>query len=93
MSERLSLMVDQDVPGLLTQLAGGERRRGEYVSKMARAIYENDRLVAAGADVEALRLAITGMASRLIAVEGRLLATERQLAALIAAEQAPAAGG
>ena len=84
MSERLSLMVDQDVPGLLTELAGGERKRGEYLSKLARAVYENDRMVAAGADVEALRLQLTGMAARLIALEGRLLASERQLAALIA---------
>lgn len=86
-------MVDNDVPALLIELAGGERRRGEYVSKLVRAVYENDRLVAAGADLEALRLALTGMAARLIAAEGRLLATERQLAALIAAEQPPAAVG
>ena len=91
MSERLSLMVDQDVPGLLTELAGGERKRGEYLSKLARAVYDNDRMVAAGADVEALRLQLTGMAARLIALEGRLLASERQLAALIA-DRLPAGG-
>lgn len=84
---RINLLVGEDVPGKLSQLAGGERKRGEYLTQLVRAIYEGEQQTRAGSDLEQLRLAFQGLAGRQKELEGRLLQTERQLAALIAAQQ------
>lgn len=72
MSERLSLVVEDGVGALLTQLAGGERRRGQYVSDLVRG-----RLMV-GDD------AVAHMEARLAGIEQRVEAAERQLTAVIA---------
>lgn len=35
---RINFVVGEDIPNLLTQLAGGERKRGEYLTKLIRDI-------------------------------------------------------
>lgn len=81
---RINLLVGEDVPDKLTQLAGGERKRGEYLTQLVRAIHEGEQQTRAGGDQEQLRLAFQGLAGRQKELEGRLLLVERELAALIA---------
>jgi hypothetical protein len=79
MSERLSLVVDDGVGALLVQLAGGERRRGAYLSALARSL-----ATAEGAAFGTQALAVQGLAARMGGIEGRIEALEMQLAAVIA---------
>jgi hypothetical protein len=81
MAERLNLVVDEGVGALLTELAGGERRRGQYLSMLVRGLIMADDL-ATGAITPAF--AVKGLASRVAGLEGRLEAAEAQLAAVIA---------
>lgn len=41
MSARLNLKVDSDIPDMLSEVAGGERKRGEYISTLVRNLYQN----------------------------------------------------
>lgn len=84
MSERLNMMLDDGVADLMSELAGGERKRGQWLSELVRAMHEESIKVKAGGDLETMRYAFTGMVGQVKMVEGRLLNVERQLAALIA---------
>ena len=43
MGERLNLAVDDGIGDLLTQLAGGERKRGQYLSDLVRGLAQTQR--------------------------------------------------
>lgn len=80
-------MVGADIPDKLTQLAKGERKRGDYLTVLIRAVFAGEFEVTAGSDLEQMRLALTGLAAKQMGVESRLLTVERELAALIAERQ------
>jgi len=84
---RINLVVAADVPDKLTELAGGERKRGEFLTSLVRAVYAGEREATAGTDIEHLRLTVTGLAAKSMALESRLLTVERHLAAMIADRQ------
>lgn len=84
---RINFVVGADVPEKLTELAGGERKRGEYLTQLVRAVYAGELEAQAGADIEQLKLTITGLAAKQMALESRLLTVERELAAVIAGQQ------
>lgn len=84
---RINFVVGTDVPDKLTQLAGGERKRGEYLTQLIRAVYAGEHEAQAGVDAEHLRLTVTGLAAKQMAIESRLLSVERELAAMIADRQ------
>lgn len=86
MSERLNLIVDDGIGDVLTQLAGGERKRGEWISKLAKVMLEQER-TAQATDLEQLRYAFAGLTGQVKLMEGRLIGMERQLAATIAQAQ------
>lgn len=67
---RINLSVGADIPYLLTKLAGGERVRGEYVTKLIREVIQNQTDVEP--DIQALRLEVMGL-------DGRLRTLERQV--------------
>lgn len=71
--DRINLSVGADIPYLLTELAGGERMRGEYVSQLIREVFQNKEDVAPS--IQALRLEVMGL-------DGRLRTLERQVDAL-----------
>jgi hypothetical protein len=81
---RLNLIVDDDVPTLLTELAGSERKLGAYVSKLVHSVAAGEKDAQSGNDLEMLRLALAGMAGKQKEFDGRLLQVERQLSAMIA---------
>jgi hypothetical protein len=84
---RINLLVDDGIPEALSQLAGGERRMGIYLSKLIAAVAAGEQSAQSGGDVETLRLAFAGMVGKQKEVEGRLLQVERQLSALMASSQ------
>lgn len=78
-STRINLVVGSDIPELLTHLAGGERRRGEYVTRLVRSIYAGENAAKgtpATSEAETLRLAIVGLLSRLKGLEDRVFEAE-----------------
>lgn len=81
---RINLVIGVDIPDKLTALAGGERKRGDYVTRLVRSLYGAEEEAQAGADLETFRLAVTGLASKQLMIEGRLLKLEQTVAALIA---------
>lgn len=85
--ERLNLSVDEGIGDLLTKLAGGERKRGDYLSQLLRSIDESEGSDVTGMDVESLRLMVQGMGGRLKSMEGELMRLQSQLAVLIADRQ------
>lgn len=79
---RINLVVSADIPDKLTALAGGERKRGEYLTQLVRAVYAGEHEAQAGADTEQLKLTVTGLAAKQMMLEGRLLTVEKELAAI-----------
>ena len=83
MGDRLNLIVSPGVGDLLTALAGGERRRGEWLSKMVTSLHEQNTNAQAS-DLDQLRFAVTGVIGQTKMLETRLFQVERNLAAMIA---------
>ena len=81
---RINLVVGADIPDKLTALAGGERKRGDYITGLIRAVYAGELEVTAGADLEQLRLTLTGLAAKQMGIDSRLHNLEREVSALIA---------
>jgi len=82
MSERLNRMVEDGIADLLTELAGGERRRGAWLSDLVRGMSMQGIQGVSGADFEALRLSHNGLCALVRSAEGRLLLTETRLQAV-----------
>lgn len=83
MAERLNLMIDDGIGAMLTELSGGERKRGQWISDMVRVMYEQQQH-AMLSDLEAIRYSFAGLAGTMKTLEGRLMNVERNLAALMA---------
>lgn len=85
--ERLNLSVDEGISDLLSKLAGGKRKQGDYLSSLLRSIDESEGKDVTGLDIESLRLMVQGMAGRMKSMEGELMRLQTHLAALIAERQ------
>ena len=81
--DRLNLIVDVGIPELLTQLAGGERKRGQWISRMVEAMHEQAD-VALGSDVDVLRLGLGGLAGQVKGIDARVMRLEQTVSAMIA---------
>ena len=81
---RINLVVGADIPDKLTALSGGERKRGEFLTQLVRAVHAGELESQAGTDLEHMRLTITGLAAKQMALESRLITVERELTAMIA---------
>lgn len=77
---RLNVIVDDDVPELLAELAGGERKLGAYLSKLIHSVAVGEQEIRPGGDIETLRLAFAGLAGKHKELEGRVLILERKVA-------------
>ncbi|MFN8493986.1 MAG: hypothetical protein U0350_40685 [Caldilineaceae bacterium] len=84
--QRCNLMLDSDVVEMLDELSGSERKRGLWISNMIRTAYAAQRsnVDIRTMDIEGLRLTVLGLAGRVQTVEGEMLRTQSQLAAMIA---------
>jgi len=77
MSIRLNLLVDDDIPDMLTALAGSERKRGQKVSELVRAVYESREKALTGGELARIQNELAGVAGKLKEHESRLLQLER----------------
>lgn len=64
---RINLTVGVDVPDLLTQLAGGERARGEYITRLVREAASKRPSVSP--EVQMLRLEVEHLSLRMRVLE------------------------
>lgn len=83
MSERINLVLDDGIGEMMTQLAGGERKRGQWLSDLIKAMYEQQAQPAAS-DLDALRFGFSGLAGQVKAIDTRLARVEQQLVSMIA---------
>lgn len=76
-TERINLHVDTGTADMLTALAGGERRRGKYISRLINAIYHNQE--SEPTELDDLKLSFRGMAATQKTLEQRVAKMEIQL--------------
>ena len=77
MTERVTLLLDDGIDDLLVELAGSQRKRGQYVSELVRIAWTARQTQDQPVDVQALALGLK-------VVERRLDHVETQVAAMIA---------
>ena len=83
---RMNLTVEDGVPAMLAEMAGGERKRGEYLSRVVRQLYAGHLEITKGDDLESLKLTQAGLAVKVRGLEVRLSVVEGLLNAMIADE-------
>lgn len=83
MVERLNLTVDDGIGDMLTELAEGERKRGQWLSTLVRSMYDQRRQLAVS-DIEQVKMGFAGLVGTTRMLETRVAQLERQLAAVIA---------
>jgi hypothetical protein len=86
MVERLNLTVDDGVSQMLTELAEGERKRGQWLTNLVRSMYEQKQQIAVS-DFEQVKVGFTGLVATSNALESRVARLERQVATLLADKQ------
>jgi hypothetical protein len=83
---KVSFNVPPDVADKLRELAGSPRKQGEYLTGLIRGVYEvqqaGEEGAGAGQDLD-LRFALSGLAAKVVQVEGRLAAVERYQSAVL----------
>ena len=80
---RMNLSVEDDIPDLLTELSGSERKRGEYLTRIIRQLHAGQLNMTQGNDIEMIHLQMAGLAGKRKELEGRFLQMEKQLSAVI----------
>lgn len=69
---RMNLVVDEEVPALLAELAGGERQKGAYLSKMVRDLHAG-RIEAEDTNSQEIqRVLIQNLLGRVRTLEGQV---------------------
>lgn len=81
MSERLNLLVDDGIGAMLTELAEGERKRGQWISTIVRSVYEQRQQIAVS-DLEQMKVSFTGLIGTTRALENRVSGLERRIEGL-----------
>lgn len=79
MSERLNLAVEDGIGDMLSTLAGGERKRGQYLSDLIRGMAKVTGKPAM--DTVTMEFALRGLAGQVQTVEGRLAMLEAKVGA------------
>jgi len=69
----LHLAVDDGIADLMTELAGGERKRGLWLSQLVRVMAEQ-QTNGQGSDFESLTLAFAGLAGEVHTMKGQVAA-------------------
>ena len=88
MTTRLNLSVADDIPEKLTALAGGDRKRGQFLTNLIRSLYDAQATTQEVMNTEPLRLQVLGLAGQVKALESRLMQVEKTVAAMIAEKAA-----
>lgn len=75
MSIKLTLVVDDDVPDLLTTLAEGERKRGQWLTNTVRGLSSQTQYQ--GDDLHIMRMLIGSLAGQVKHQDARISQLER----------------
>lgn len=78
MVERLNLTVADGVGDMLTTLAGGERKRGQWISNLVTAMHEQYAQIDKS-DLEQLKLGFAGLTAQVKHLEDRLVGAENSI--------------
>lgn len=81
---RMSLVVPDDIPDRLAEIAGGTRKMGEYMTRLIRQIHAGNAKLSEAGDLELVTSATKHLAAKVKEHDGKLEYLEHQLAALIA---------
>lgn len=73
---RMNLNVEADIPGMLAAVAGGQRRMGEYLTRLIRQIHAGQAQVGEPGELELLTSATRHLAAKVKEVEARLTLLE-----------------
>jgi len=73
---RMNLIVGDDIPDKLRQLAGGKRRMGEHITELVRAAYAG---VVPQEEVGLLTASVKLVSARIDEIDARLVQMERRL--------------
>lgn len=79
MTERLNLAVEDGIGDMLSALAGGERKRGQYLSDLIRGMAKVTGKPTM--DTVTMEFALRGLAGQVQTVEGRLAVLEAKVGA------------
>lgn len=77
--KRMTITVPEDIQGKLEVVAGGERKKGEWLTRMVEAAYEGGQILD-NDDFELLRYQLIGVIAELNKVKKELKEVQAQLA-------------
>lgn len=77
MTKRLTISIDEETAERLRELAGSQRKQGEFISRMVNTIYENRETGGSSLATEDLRLKMLGLTTELGDMRTRLAALEQ----------------
>ena len=75
---RMNLNVDPDVPGMLADLAGGQRRMGAYLSELIRSAHAGTNRAGKPGEFEMLAGTVMHLSAKVKELDGRLLQLEQR---------------
>ncbi len=79
---RMNLNVDEDVPAMLAEIAGSQRRMGEYLSNLIRSIHAGQKAAGEPGDLAMVENATRHLSAKMKELDARQTQIEQQIAAL-----------
>lgn len=77
-STRMNLVVDADVPGMLAELAGGQRKMGTYLSNLIRSAHAGQVQVGGPGELEMISSAVKHLSAKVKELDGRVTQLEEK---------------
>lgn len=77
---KMTILVDDDIPDILTALARGERKRGQWITDTARSLHNQSQY--AGDDLHMIHLIMGSLAGKVKMIDARLSKLELRQAQL-----------
>lgn len=78
MNKRITISMDEDAAERLLELAGSQRKQGDYIAKVVNSMYENRQAGGMNLATEDLRLKMLGLAAELSEMRGRVTLLEQR---------------
>jgi hypothetical protein len=78
----MNLNVDEDVPAMLAEIAGSQRRMGEYLSNLIRSIHGGQKVGGEPGDLEMVVNATRHLSAKMKELDARQTQLEQQVAAI-----------
>jgi len=75
---RMNLNVDPDVPGMLAELAGGQRRMGAYLSDFIRQAHSGQAAVGKPGELTMVASAVMHLSAKVKELDGRVTQLEEK---------------